>query len=173
MSCYRNDVASMWGLDLEQIPQIPGIKIKPTYGKFDIRKVIFHDPATVILWKDGTKTVVKCQPGDIYDREKGLLLAICKRAYGDSGKYNNVIHRHLGYGSVVIETDDLSVEHMRRELDWFCHGRWCSDCPLNSPVCQCGNGMHFLTKKIDGRYDMSDEEIKDAYRIAFGPKQEG
>ena len=25
-----------------------------------IRKVIFNDPATVVLWSDGTKTVVKC-----------------------------------------------------------------------------------------------------------------
>ena len=25
-----------------------------------IKKVIFHDPATVVFWKDGTKTVVKC-----------------------------------------------------------------------------------------------------------------
>lgn len=64
----------------------------PIRRKFEIEKVIFHDPATVILWADGTKTVVKCQPGDTYDREKGFLLAVCKRAYGDTGRYNNVIH---------------------------------------------------------------------------------
>ena len=67
----------------------------PMRRKFEIKKVIFHCPATVILWADGTKTVVKCQPGDTYDREKGFLLAVCKRAYGDAGRYNNVIHRAL------------------------------------------------------------------------------
>lgn len=25
-----------------------------------IKKVIFNDPATIVLWNDGTKTVVKC-----------------------------------------------------------------------------------------------------------------
>lgn len=164
------DTSSTCRLDLGQVHGI-----KPMWGKFDIKKVIFHDPATVILWKDGTKTVVKCQPGDIYDREKGLLLAICKRAYGDSGRYNNVIHRHLDYGSVEIKTKtaDLSVERMRYYLDRFCHGKNChSDCPLGGPICRCGCGTHFLSKE-DGRYTMSDGEIRDAYRIAFGPKQEG
>ncbi len=26
----------------------------------DIEKVIFNDPATIVIWKDKTKTVVKC-----------------------------------------------------------------------------------------------------------------
>lgn len=145
-----------------------------TYGKFEIKKVIFNNPATVILWKDGTKTVVKCQPGDYYDREKGLLLAICKRAYGDSGKYNNIIHQHLNYGSVEIktETEDLSVESMRHDLYGFCRGKWCTKCPLGGPVCRCGRGTHFLSKD-GGGYTMSDGEIRGAYQIVFGSKQEG
>ena len=52
-----------------------------------IKNVIFHDPATIVYWADGTKTVVKCQPGDIFDPEKGLAMAIAKRVYGDNGRY--------------------------------------------------------------------------------------
>ena len=48
----------------------------------EIKKVIFNNPATIVLWSDGTKTIVKCQDGDIYDKEKGLALAICKKAIG-------------------------------------------------------------------------------------------
>lgn len=29
-------------------------------------QVIFHDPATIVYWADGTKTVVKCAEGDTY-----------------------------------------------------------------------------------------------------------
>ncbi len=57
---------------------------KPTMA---IKNVIFHDPATIVYWADGTKTVVKCQPGDIFDPEKGLAMAIAKRVYGDNGRY--------------------------------------------------------------------------------------
>lgn len=52
-----------------------------------IKQVIFHDPATIVYWADGTRTVVKCQDGDIYDPEKGLAMAICKKALGNKDNY--------------------------------------------------------------------------------------
>jgi len=54
-----------------------------------IKKVIFNDPATIVFWNDGTKTVVKCQEGDTYDKEKGLALCIAKKALGNKGNFNN------------------------------------------------------------------------------------
>lgn len=54
-----------------------------------IKKVIFNDPATIVFWEDGSKTVVKCQDGDIYDPEKGLAMAISKKALGNQGNYCN------------------------------------------------------------------------------------
>ena len=48
----------------------------------EIEKVIFNDPATVVLWNDGTKTVVKCQEGDNFDPEKGLAMCIAKKTVG-------------------------------------------------------------------------------------------
>ena len=59
----------------------------------DIVDVIFNDPATIIKWKDGTKTIVKCQPGDKYDKEAGLALAICKKVFGNKGNYNEVFKK--------------------------------------------------------------------------------
>ena len=53
---------------------------------YAIEKVIFHDPATIIYWVNGDKTVVKCSEDDVYDREKGLAMAICKYALGDNFK---------------------------------------------------------------------------------------
>lgn len=52
----------------------------------NIRKVIFNDPATVVLWSDGTKTVVKCGPDDIFDKEKGLAMAIVKKMAGNDSR---------------------------------------------------------------------------------------
>lgn len=60
-----------------------------------IEKVIFNDPATIVIWKNGDKTVVKCQPGDTYDPEKGLALCIMKRTLGNKGNYNNVFRKWL------------------------------------------------------------------------------
>lgn len=54
---------------------------------FKIKNVIFNDPATIVFWADDSKTVVKCQEGDVFDKEKGLAMAISKRALGDKGRY--------------------------------------------------------------------------------------
>ena len=54
-----------------------------------IKKVIFNEPATIVFWKDGTKTVVKCGPNDIFDPEKGIAMCFVKRIYGNKGRYNN------------------------------------------------------------------------------------
>ena len=52
-----------------------------------ITNVIFNPPATIVLWNDGTKTVVKTQNGEVFDPEKGLAMAISKKALGNKGNY--------------------------------------------------------------------------------------
>lgn len=47
-----------------------------------IEKVIFNGPATIVIWLDGEKTVVKCAEGDEYSKFAGLAIAICKHQYG-------------------------------------------------------------------------------------------
>lgn len=60
-----------------------------------IEKVIFNAPATIVLWADGTKTVVKCGEDDTFDPEKGLAMAISKKVLGNKGKYYNEFKRWL------------------------------------------------------------------------------
>ena len=61
----------------------------------EIKNVIFNDPATIVFWEDGTKTVVKCQDGDEFDPEKGLAMAIAKKAYGNKSNYCNKMKKWL------------------------------------------------------------------------------
>ena len=67
------------------------------FNKNDIKDVIFNDPATIVLWKDGTKTVVKCQKdkGDTYNPELGLAMCIIKKICGNKGNYNDVFNKWL------------------------------------------------------------------------------
>lgn len=46
-----------------------------------IKRVIFNPPATIVLWKDGSKTVVKVH-NEEFDKEKGLAMAILRSEYG-------------------------------------------------------------------------------------------
>lgn len=70
----------------------------PTFTVYtipSIRKVYFNDPVTVVIWDDGSKTVVKCQiqTGDSYSKETGLAMCIAKKAMGNKGNYYDVFKK--------------------------------------------------------------------------------
>ena len=60
-----------------------------------IKKVIFNDPATIVFWSDGTKTVVKRGENDTFDPEKGLAMAISKKFFDNMGYYYDVFKKWL------------------------------------------------------------------------------
>ena len=77
--CVRNDIAAPRTVQTV----IPKIK-----------NVIYSDPATIVFWKDGTKTVVKCK-NEKFDPEKGLAMAFSKKMLGNKGNYYNVFKKWL------------------------------------------------------------------------------
>lgn len=62
---------------------------------FRIKKVIFNNPATIVYWEDGAKTVVKCDEDDYYDKETGLALCFMKKALGNKGNYNDIFKKYI------------------------------------------------------------------------------
>lgn len=91
---YCNILNSTYGIGSSNIPEI--------------KNVIFNDPATIVFWEDGTKTVVKCQDGDEFDPEKGLAMAIAKKAYGNKCSYCNKMKKWLPKEEQVDSNDILS-----------------------------------------------------------------
>ena len=60
---------------MDRITEYPG----------QVSRVIFSDPATIVFWSDGTKTIVKAY-NEPFDKEKGLAMAICKKYLGKAYK---------------------------------------------------------------------------------------
>lgn len=75
-------IAKVRGYINEKLPAMPYPGIK---------KVIFNNPATIILWNDGTKTVVKCSKNEKFDPEKGLSMAISERVLGSYSKFKKIM----------------------------------------------------------------------------------
>jgi hypothetical protein len=46
------------------------------------KQVIFNDRTTIVIWKDNSKTVVRCADGEKFSEEIGLAEAIVKKLYG-------------------------------------------------------------------------------------------
>lgn len=56
-----------------------------------ITKVVFNPPATVVMWDDGTKTVVKAMEGDEFSEELGLAMAVARRYFGSRSQLKKTV----------------------------------------------------------------------------------
>lgn len=74
-----------------------------------IKKVVFNAPATIVFWNDSTKTIVKCGENDTFDPEKGLAMAITKKALGNQGNYFNQIKKWLPKQEHSIDMTDKLI----------------------------------------------------------------
>lgn len=83
----------------------------------DIDDVIFSGPATVVKWKDGTKTVVKCNKSENFDPEKGLVIAITKKALGNKGNYYETIRKWMHPGVTVLKTITVKSNGVETEIN--------------------------------------------------------
>ncbi len=79
------------------------------YGlSLTIKDVIFNPPATIVFWMDGTKTVVKDQGEVFYDPEKGMAMAVAKKAFGNQGNYYNQFAKYLDIYEKKQQEDSTS-----------------------------------------------------------------
>lgn len=123
------------------------VRPKPSLG---VKKVIFNDPATIVIWSDDTKTVVKCQPGDTYSKELGLAMCISKKFLGNKGNFNEEFKKWI--------PEEISVEEMREKLHKFCEEAECStECLLNKYRCDFDK--------------LSPDEVRQEYKIIFENKE--
>jgi len=63
-----------------------------------IKRVMFQNPATIIFWEDGDKTIVKCDECDAYFEHIGMADAIMKKAFGSRSvwlKHNRDLKKEL------------------------------------------------------------------------------
>lgn len=127
----------------------------------EIKEVIFNNPATIVIWKDGEKTVVKAQNGEPYDPEKGLAMAITKRALGNKGSYCNVLHQYILKGQEHYTPEQFNSEvcHVDK-LDEF-SSKYFDECHRNTEalaVLKTLVGYKKVTKEV--MLKMINEAIK-------------
>lgn len=89
MSITRvSDNVTIKGILLYKVTGISDILSQ--YGSKPYKKIILSYPATIVIWNDGTKTVVKCQEGEHFDKEKGVAMCFMKKFLGNKSNFNNV-----------------------------------------------------------------------------------
>lgn len=62
---------------------------------FNVKKIIFNPPATIVFWADGTKTVVKCADGTEFNPYFGFTSALAKKVYGNNSRVNKIVAKSV------------------------------------------------------------------------------
>lgn len=81
---------------------------------FKPKKVIFNGPATIVIWKDGTKTIVKRRECEEDDREKAIMYCILKKMCGNKAAMDKYLKLFLKEES----NDEEKEETGSSKSDW-------------------------------------------------------
>lgn len=115
-----------------------------------IKNVIFNDPATIIFWNDGTKTVVKA--------EKGLAMAISKKVLGNKGNYYETFKKWLpeeDKNDKKIEeeydiTEILTAKQLAEKIG----------SSVSTVLRDCRRGLHPGAVKVNNKWLIPFENLK-------------
>lgn len=110
----NSEILRQYGLSAELCkPNVVACIKEETTMNCDIRSnikdVIFSDRVTIVLWKDGTKTMVRAGKHENYDPEKGFAMAVCKKMFGNEGNYYEVFKKYVPVTYYIADKKDIMV----------------------------------------------------------------
>lgn len=59
-----------------------------------IKQIIFSGPKTIVIWKDGSKTIASCGEGDTFDCYAGFCACVTKKVFGSTSKIKKLLEKH-------------------------------------------------------------------------------
>lgn len=85
---------SLFMFDLNKEPDTKGDKTKMgAYIPDNLlpKQIIYSNPATIVFWGDGTKTVVKVSDKENFNPYYGFCAALAKKVYGNNSLVNKIV----------------------------------------------------------------------------------
>lgn len=82
----------------------------------DVKKIIFSGPKTIVLWTDGTKTIVSMSKDELrFDPEAAFCAAYTKKMFGSNSKIKRIIEQKSNFE----EYTKAAIENAETEFDKF------------------------------------------------------
>lgn len=133
---------------------------EPNPNLVEIKNVVFNPPATIVFWTDNSKTVVKAE-NEAFDPEKGLAMAIAKKALGNKGNYYEIFKKWLpkteSKEEPKTESKDYTAEEQSKKNG--CHNcAFYSRSIVERPCNNCNPYKHSEWKPMHMLSDAEDDD---------------
>ena len=78
-------------------------------------RIIFNGRTTVVFWSDGSKSMVRCDDVDNYDREMAVAMCLAHKMMGSKAKFKKLVAK--GYETMTVEEDNIrQAKKMEKKL---------------------------------------------------------
>ena len=75
-----------------------------------ITRILYNNPATIVFWSDGTKTITKAIGGDAYSKEVGLMVCVMKKTLGGDALATLI-------KNWVVEEKEVTLKNVRKKVN--------------------------------------------------------
>ncbi len=98
---YKYDPRNVYDNLVKALPGkfTPIDPFEPDY--FDSKKIIFSGNCTIVIWKDGTKTIARCSTWDDFSPEAGIAICFMKHVLGEA-KAKKILRN----GNKIFESEE-------------------------------------------------------------------
>jgi len=62
--------------------------------ELSVKQIIYSGPKTVVIWSDGSKTIISCSETDTYDQYAGFCAAVTKKMFGSNSNIKKIIDKY-------------------------------------------------------------------------------
>lgn len=135
-------------------------------------KVIFNEPATIVMWEDKTKTVVKAMDEDTFDPERGFLQAYFEKTSGMSRTQCNKmladLRKQYEDMNIVVKSEEYEVgdevvirKDLKLDVDYGADDIVEEMIPFLGKVVTVSEkiGVKYHIEEDDGRWSWTNEMI--------------
>lgn len=100
-------------------------------------RIIFSELKTIVIWNDGTKTIVSCAEYDEYDEYDAFCAALAKKMFGSTSAAKRYLSKHSIYPAPKKKKEHQQSETIEYDVNCDCEAMEVETVPRDYVECDC------------------------------------
>jgi len=81
--------------------------------ELSVKQIIYSGPKTVVIWSDGSKTIISCSETDTYDQYAGFCAAVTKKMFGSNSNIKKIIDKYAKVDRPMFSNNKSKLSKIR------------------------------------------------------------